>query len=421
MVPNVGTRPVAALLVAALAAMPVVARAQVQNAGGPGEWLTQFQSARSLGLGGSFAALGDDALGIVWNPASIVGLDRDELRFENARLFEETSINGFGFAVPGSRLPSFGFSMLSLSSGDFQKTDEMNNPLGTFREGETAYLFTVAKGVTPRFALGANLKLVQQTVEAFNAGGFGVDLGTTFALLPNLRLALAGMNFGGPSLTLRTSQESYPTQIRAGAALTTLGGRGLVTAELDQQAGLGARLHAGAEYWVQPAFGLRVGYNDSYGCGGFSYRFAPQYQLDYAVADHALGLTHRVGLSWQFGGYFASSAANPTVFSPTGEHAVTQIALNAHTKADAREWTLEIVDKGNQVVRRFGGPGQPPSHIEWDGKGDTGLPLADGTYRYRLAVTDGAGRLLASHERTLEISTGGPRGEVPVVSTPDHN
>jgi hypothetical protein len=36
-------------------------------------------------------------------------------------------------------------------------------------------------------------------------------------------------------------------------------------------------------------------------------------------------------------------------------------------------------------------------------------------------VTDRAGRLLASHVRSLEISTGGPQGEVPVVSTPDHD
>ena len=237
----------------------------------------------------------------------------------------------------------------------------------------------------------------------------------------NLRLGLAGMNFGGPSLTLRSSAENYPTQIRAGAALTTFGGRGLIAAELDQQSGLGAGLHAGAEYWVQPSLGLRVGFNDSYGTGGFSYRFAQQYQLDYAVADHALGLTHRVGLSWRFGGFFASSVANPAVFSPTGEHAVTHIALNAHTKADSRVWTLEIVDKGDQVVRRFGGQGQPPSHVEWDGKDDTGLPLADGVYHYRLSVTDRVGRQLASHVQTLEISTGGPRGEVPVVSTPDHD
>lgn len=418
---NVGVRPIATLLVAVLAGVPGSASAQTQNAGGPGEWLTQYQSARSLGLGGSFAAQGDDALGIVWNPATIVGLDRNELRFESARLFEDTSINGFGFAVPGSRFPSFGFSVLSLSSGNFERTDEMNNPLGTFREGETAYLFTVAKGVTPRFALGANLKLVQQTVESFNAGGFGVDVGSTFALFPNLRLGLSGMNLGGPSLTLRTAAENYPTQIRAGAALTTFGGRALIAAELDQQAGLGARLHAGAEYWVQPSLGLRVGFNDSYGSGGFSYRFAPQYQLDYAVADQALGLTHRVGLSWRFGGFFASSAADPAVFSPTGEHAVTRIALNAHTKADSREWTLEIVDKGDQVVRRFGGQGQPPPHVEWDGKDEAGLPLADGVYHYRLSVTDRAGRLLASHVRSLEISTGGPQGEVPVVSTPDHD
>ena len=69
------------------------------------------------------------------------------------------------------------------------------------------------------------------------------------------------------------------------------------------------------------------------------------------------------------------------MFSPTGERAVTRFALNARTKADAQQWALEIVNKSETVVRRFGGQGQPPAHVEWDGKDETGLPLADGIYQ----------------------------------------
>jgi hypothetical protein len=408
-------RAAAAAAVLTLAAMPQPARAQDANAGGPGEWLSRYTTARTLGLGGAYVAAADDPLGILWNPAGLSGMDQNEVRFENARLFEETQINGFSFAVPGSWLPSFGITVLSLSSGEFQKTNDMNDPLGTFRQGETAYLFTMSRTFTPRFAVGANLKLVRQTVEDFSGGGFGIDLGGWYDVSPTVRVGATVANLGGPSISLRDVAETYPVNLRGGVAARVLDGRGLVTAQVDQANGLGTRLHAGAEYWLQAGIALRVGFDDAYGTGGFSYRFAPQYQLDYGVADQPLGMTHRVGLSYRFGGFFASSKAEPEVFSPTGERAVTKIALNSRTKADPERWTLEVVNKSEEVVRRFSGTGQPPAHVQWDGKDETGMPLADGIYRYRLTVKDRVGREVIASVRQVTISTTGPQGEVPVI------
>jgi len=395
------------------------ATAQQESAGAPGEWLARYSSARTLGLGGAFVASADDPLGILWNPAGLSSMNQNELRFENARLFEETSLNAFGFAVPGSRLPSLGVTVVSLGSGEFQKTNELNDGLGAFREAETAYLFTMSKALSPRLALGTNLKLAQQTVEDFSGGGFGVDVGGNLALTSTLRVGASVMNLGGPAIQLRGISETWPTLMRGGFALSVFGGRGLVAAELDQSQGLGPRFHGGAEYWIQNGFALRVGVDDSYGTGGFSYRFAPQYQIDYGVADHTLGMTHRVGIAYRFGGFFASSAAEPSVFSPTGERAVTRISLNARTKSAPQEWTLDVVNKSDEIVRRFGGQGQPPPHLQWDGKDENGLPLADGSYRYRLVVRDAAGRAVAGPMRVVEISTSGPQGTVPLVPMQD--
>jgi len=219
--------------------------------------------------------------------------------------------------------------------------------------------------VSPRLALGTNIKVVQQTVEDFSAGGFGLDAGAIAQVTPTLRVGLSAMNIGGPHVTLRSTQESFPVQMRAGASLSVLGGRGQVAAEMDRGGDASMRLHGGTEYWIEPSMALRVGYDNDRATGGFSYKFAPQYQLDYGIADHPLGLTHRIGLSMRFGGFFASSQASPSVFSPTGEHATTQVSLNAHTKTEADTWALEFTDKTRQVVRRFGGQGLPPSHVQW--------------------------------------------------------
>ena len=409
----------ASTLIASLALAGAVTASETDpNGGTPGGWLTSYAGARTLGLGGAFVAEADNALGTLWNPAGLQRMNQNELMFENVQLFEDTGVNSFAVAVPGNWLPSIGISMVSLHSGDFQRTNELNDNLGTFKETETAYAITLAKALSPKIAIGANLKLIQQSVEDFSSGGAGFDLGALAEVAPSLRVGLAASNVGGPSVKLRDTQETFPTELRGGFVYEMFNGRGLVTAEVDHASALGTRLHAGGEYWLQPVVALRVGLDDRRATGGFSYRFSSQYQLDYGVADHPLGLSHRVGLSYRFAGFFASSKAEPQVFSPTGEKATTRISLNAHTKAEADTWALTVVNKAGEVVRRFGGPGLPPPHVQWDGKDEGGLPLADGIYAYHLEVKDRVGRVLNGPTRKVEISTGGPQGAVPVVTNP---
>lgn len=403
----------------ALAAVLVLAAgaasAEDENGGAPGSWLSQYVTARTLGLGGAFVGAADDASAVVWNPAGLALLVPNEIRFESARLFEDTSINALNFAVPGNKLPCFGLSVVSLHSGDFDRTNELNDPLGTFSEGETAYILSMARAINPRFALGTNVKLIRQTVEDFTGTGLGFDIGAVANVTPSLRIGASVLNVGGPSLTLRDTQEKYPIEFRGGFSATVLRGRGLLSAEVDQSSGPGVRFHGGSEYWVQPMFALRIGLNDQDPAGGMSYRFGGHYQFDYGVLDHPLGLTHRIGLTYRFGGFFASAKAEPEIFSPTGERATTKIDLNARTKGETDSWSLELINKSDEVVRKFGGKGAPPSHILWDGKDETGLPLADGDYRYRLTVNDSEGRVIESRVRAVTISTGGPQGEVPVI------
>ncbi len=127
-------------------------------------------------------------------------------------------------------------------------------------------------------------------------------------------------------------------------------------------------------------------------------------------------MTHRFGLAYQFGGFFASSEAVPEVFSPLGQQSVTKFNLTASTKGEADSWELQIVGKQGQVVRRFSGKGVPPAHIMWDGKDETGLPLPDGMYTYQIVVVDEFGDQLEGHPRRVEITTEGPKGTVPVIT-----
>jgi hypothetical protein len=405
-----------ALMLIAAVMVPVGTAGAAEDTGGaPGNWLSSYVGARTLGLGGAFVATVDEPLGVVWNPAGLSWLEQNEVRFETASLIEGTALHGLSFAVPGSRLPSFGVSMVAMRSGEFERTDELNNPLGTFQTGDTAFLVSVAKGISPRFSLGGNVKWVRQSVEEWSGNGLGFDVGALMNVTPSLRVGASILNLGGPNITLRETDERYPIELRGGLGARVLGGRGLVTCELDHIQGAGVRFRGGSEYWIQPQLGLRLGYGDEHPGGGVSYRLDRGIQVDYGLSDQELGFVHRVGVSYRFGGFFASSSAEPQVFSPTGEQAVTKIHLTARTKTDAESWNLVIRDKSDQTVRQFAGRGTPPAHLVWDGKDETGLPLPDGVYRYRLVVQDREGREMASPGAAVEIATGGPEGTIQVL------
>jgi hypothetical protein len=390
--------------------------AEDQNGGAPGDWLTNYEGARTIGLGGAFTAVANEPLGAIWNPACYTQIFQNEIQLETARYFEETSINGLSFATPERRiLPGFGFTVLSLRSGEFERTNELNDVMGTFREGEIAFLLSASKSISRRVALGANLKVIRQSIEEFDASGVGADIGLLYNVIPSVTIGASLLNIGGPSLTLRETAESYPAMFRGGAAFRFLAGRALLTADLDYNADTGTRMHAGSEFWIHNTMALRLGYYDQYMSGGFSFKFAQGIRFDYGMSDNVLGVTHRFGISYRFGGYYAESEAVPPVFSPLGTQSVTKFHLEAKTKADAVSWSLDIVDKSNRVVRKFAGKGLPPAHVMWDGKDETGLPLADGIYNYQLVVVDAEGRETVGRERSVEITTSGPQGDVPVI------
>jgi hypothetical protein len=408
--PIVATRLATLGVAALLGAVVTPALAGADGGGVAGDWVSRYSSARTVGLGGAFVAAADQAEGAVWNPAALAMMTRYEVHAETARLFEETSINGISFALPASTYPSLGVTLLSLSSGEVERTSELNESLGTFNESDLAVIFSASKLLTSRLSVGANFKVVRQSIEEFSATGYGADVGTLFDVTPSLRVGASMINVGGPSLTLRETSESFPTEFRVGARYRAFSGKAMLSMEMDQRSGTGAAFRTGAEVWVHPMLALRLGYDENEPAGGLSVRPNHSMQVDYGLIDHELGATHRFGLTYRFGGFYAQSAAAPEVFSPLGATPVTRFHLKSRTKSETDRWHLTLVDKFDAVVREYSGNGVPPAHLVWDGKDRTGIPLPDGVYQYRLVVRDDEGREVESSPGEVEISTSGPSG-----------
>ncbi len=376
-----------------------------QEGGMPGDWLTSYRSARAIGLGGAFTAVADQPLGMLWNPAGMTQLEMNEVFLESTRLFEDTTVNGLSFVAPGSRYPTLGVSILALRSGEFQKTSTTNDDLGDFREKETAFVLSASHDLASYLSLGGNLRVVRQSIDDFSSSGFGFDLGAMARLTPDLRLGASVLNLGGPSITLRNDEENYPVQWVGGASLDLMQDRALIAFELVQVDGLELTARGGAELAIGANVSLRAGFDKTSPAGGFSYRLPNQMQVDYGAIGHELGITHRFGISWRFGGFFADSQAQPAVFSPLGRNATTSFQLSSRTRRDTESWRLSITDRYGDPVRTFGGRGTPPAQVVWDGKSDRGEALPDGSYLYHLAVTDAGGRSTEGPLRTIQINS----------------
>ena len=147
-----------ACILALASCAPQAARAASDANGGlPGDWLSRYASPWSVGLGGATVATGHEPQGALWNPAGLSWLRRNTVQATTTRLFDDTSVSGLAFAVPGDRLPTFGLNILYLKSGEFERTNELNESLGTFDEGDMVVAAGASHRIADRLSVGANV------------------------------------------------------------------------------------------------------------------------------------------------------------------------------------------------------------------------------------------------------------------------
>jgi uncharacterized repeat protein (TIGR01451 family) len=90
----------------------------------------------------------------------------------------------------------------------------------------------------------------------------------------------------------------------------------------------------------------------------------------------------------------ASGLESPIVFD-----------IQVSAKPAVREWTLTILDEQGAPFRVLRGDGASPGRIRWDGRSDTGVPVAaGGIYEYQLDLRHADGSRSASARRVLGVN-----------------
>ena len=271
------------LLAAVLAGM-AIGPAQAQYAEG---------GARVLGMGRAGVALGADAWGHT-NPAAWASLDerRAALQVSQAFGLAELRLGALSAAAP----TGVGTVALAARTYGFSERRETRVKLGLAR--------SLALSPSRRLDVG-----VAAGVETAVTEGYGsetavlLDLGVQGAVLPGLRIGLAGRNLlaiaRDDAADLRQSAATVPG-LSVGIAYRP-SDRATVVLDADQD-DFGLSVRAGAEVFVVPALALRVGASSApvRFTAGAGVRL-DRLRADLAVESHeTLGLTPAVGVEVSF-------------------------------------------------------------------------------------------------------------------------
>jgi len=166
-------------------------------------FLNYSYSARMAGLGGGLISVRDDDPSlIIYNPSTI------SPRFDNS--FSTSVIDYFNSASYGTALysntykkvGSLAFEMRFVGYGEFTRTDEAGNELGTFSAGDYAATVGWGRQLDSCFSIGASMKLIYSGYESYHSFGIAADVaGTYYNDKHLLSLTLLIKNIGTPIKT----------------------------------------------------------------------------------------------------------------------------------------------------------------------------------------------------------------------------
>lgn len=158
------------------------------------EFLSIGAGARGLAMGGAVIANQNDVYSPMWNPAGLIGIDRDwQGAAMHAEYFESIAKYDYvGFAKAlDNNAGVFAISLVRLGVDNILNTTQMIDSEGnidydkitSFSQSDYAALLSYAfrPGGDHRLSVGVNAKMVYRNVGKFASGyGFGFDVGVQY-------------------------------------------------------------------------------------------------------------------------------------------------------------------------------------------------------------------------------------------------
>ena len=215
-----------ALGVTLATALAPCASAQSKTGTTLGQFLTIEPSARLAALGNAGVAVDAGLEGVYFNPALAGRVTGLALQFSHIDWFAGIRYDYVAAALPLGRWGTGIATVTSLNSGDID-VRTVSQPLGTgerFSVSDMAIGLGVGYAVTERFAAGAQVRFVQETVWHSTVSTATFDVGTVYRLNANgLHIGSSLTNFGTEAgfsgRDLRITYDNDPTRSGDNGAL----------------------------------------------------------------------------------------------------------------------------------------------------------------------------------------------------------
>ncbi len=281
--------------------------------------------ARSIGLGGAFTAIADDATATVWNPAGLGSAPDLSLNFSTQQLDLDRSHNFIALTKALGSAGSIGLAVTNAGVSGIPQYDNKENYGGEFDYSANAYSLSYGIGIG-NFSFGLTGRMLADNFgldSVENQSGFGgVDVGLMGHALhidvgeekvPTFHYGVVA-KYLGASL----GDDIVPMVVNVGLAYNLYMGNVVTFAadleqefvNLDQSA---TSLRLGAEYTIvtykSTALSIRGGVRASRDAqslfGGFGVNIGGL-QVDYAIQDgmaseiNGVGSTHFASISYRF-------------------------------------------------------------------------------------------------------------------------
>ena len=218
-------------------------------------------SPRARGLGGCYAAIADDSMALLYNPAGLVKLEQTDLQGTSFQPWNLGFVraNALAFATP---VGSWG--AVGVAYSDF-RAENQGAVLSIERAVTFGHGFTLMEDVSSSFAFGYalnvyNIDYPTPSVSGVDLGSqttFGVDVGFMAKLHDRTTAGVFVKNLNNPSIG-----NPVPTDLRqrisGGFAYEPYDGV-ITTVEMEKEIGYDIQIHGGLEARIAEPLVLRFG------------------------------------------------------------------------------------------------------------------------------------------------------------------
>lgn len=312
------------------ASLSHVAPAEEGSGGQAGAFLRVATGPRSVGLGGAFVAISDDASALQYNPAGLsqsagflAEASYSQASMDRTRYQAGTTFSNDGFGGIGVHMAGFGVT-------DIDGRDEFGNPTDTFDDSEVSMTLGYAKRLGDFIAVGASATYLSHELEQHSAtglafgGGVLASYGVSDDFVRRLRVGASAAQIGGRLEwdTESGHEDELPITSRLGLAIDLAPGDAALTlsTQVTSVENMDVTSQYGAELTLMHALVLRGGWDGDRASFGAGIR-AGSFRFDYAYYDDVLeeGATHWVGL----------------VYAPQPGEKTSQSSIREATEPDA--------------------------------------------------------------------------------------